>query len=127
MGPGVQIDVHGEIVPVELQSHIWLDWSVQPGLGSVSLKEVLPTVITPLNTGVLHSAIQLLSKIMKHNFIPSVVIMAGKVVVFFSSLLLLYLWFCSWQVLSYPCITVLLLDVRQLLPTGHLKLESQLQ
>ena len=79
MGKSTQINVYGEIIPVECQSHTWLEWSVQQGLGNISLKEVLPTVVVPLSAGVLHQALQLLRKIMKHNFIPAILIMAGGV------------------------------------------------
>ena len=79
MGEGIQIDAHGEMVPVEYQSHIWLDWSVQQGLGTISLKEVLPTVMVPLTSRIIHTAFRLL---MKHNFIPSILMMAGRIMFF---------------------------------------------
>ena len=100
MGEGVQIDAHGETVPVEHQSHIWLDWSVQQGLGTVSLKEVLPTVMVPL----IHTAFRLLSQLMKHNFIPSILMMSGRVMIFST--------FCTCDDPFYPCITPLFLAAR---------------
>ena len=57
MGQGLQIDVHGQIIPPERQSYIWLDWSVQQGLGNISMQEVLPTVEDVLEDQELSSAI----------------------------------------------------------------------
>ena len=45
MGEGMQIDAHVEIIPAESQAHTWLEWSVQQGLGNISLKEVLRNVL----------------------------------------------------------------------------------
>jgi hypothetical protein len=120
MGEGIQIDAHGEMVPVEYQSHIWLDWSVQQGLGTISLKEVLPTVMVPLTSRIIHTAFRLL---MKHSFIPSILMMAGRIM-FFS---LLHLCFCFWQDPFYPCITPLFLAAQLLLPKDLLRQGSRQQ
>ena len=45
MGEGMQIDAHVDIIPAESQAHTWLEWSVQQGLGNISLKEVLRNVL----------------------------------------------------------------------------------
>ena len=41
----MQIDAHVEIIPAESQAHTWQEWSVQQGLGNISLKEVLRNVL----------------------------------------------------------------------------------
>ena len=79
MGEGIQIDSDGVIVPAECQSHIWLNWSVEQGLGAISLRDVLPTIMLPLTSEVIEKAITMLSQLMKHNLIPSILMMAGRV------------------------------------------------
>lgn len=78
-GEGIHIDSEGVLIPQDAQEYIWLDWSVQQHLGTVTMKEVLPRVTVPLNTYSLHRAVQLLRAIMKHNFIPSLLVVAGGV------------------------------------------------
>ena len=70
LGNGIVINAMGEVVPIEDQPFIWFDWSVQQGLGTVLMKEVLPTIQIPLCINVLGKALEL-HTIMKHNFIPS--------------------------------------------------------
>ena len=79
LGECVQVDAHGQLISQEDLVYTWLDWSVQQGLGNVSLKEVLPTICLPLNTTILHRAVKLLQAIMKHNFIASTLMVAGAV------------------------------------------------
>ena len=52
---------------------------MQQRLGNVSMKEVLPTILLPLKTAILHRAVELLRVIMKHNFVPSILMVAGAV------------------------------------------------
>ena len=75
----VQIDSQGVLVPQSEQVYTWLGWSVQQGLGNVSLKEVLPTILTPLGTTILARVIELLRTVLKHNFILGILMVAGGV------------------------------------------------
>lgn len=77
LGDGVHINAEGALVPKEV--YIWLDWSVQQGLSNVSMKEVVPTILLPLSTTILHRAVELLRAIMRHNFIPAILMVAGSV------------------------------------------------
>lgn len=43
------------------------------------MKEVVPTILLPLSTTILHRALEILRAIMKHNFIPSILVVAGGV------------------------------------------------
>ena len=79
LGEGVHIDAQGTLVPTEEQVYMWLNWSVEQGLSNVSMKEVIPTIILPLSTTILHRAVELLHAIMKHNFIPAILMVAGGV------------------------------------------------
>ena len=79
LGDGIQVNSLGMLVPEEHQVLIWLEWSIAQGLGSITLKEVLPTIVFPLSTTALCRVMELLQHIMKHNFIPAILIIASGV------------------------------------------------
>ena len=89
LGEYVQIDEHGHAISLEDQCYTWLDWSVEQALGNVSMKEVVPTIHLPLKTAILQRAVELLRIIMKHNFAPSILMVAGALMsLHYSSLIL---------------------------------------
>ena len=69
----MQINAQGEAVSHEEQVYMCLKWSV--GLGNIS------KINLPLGTSTLSRATELLNIIMKHNFIPSILIIAGAVII----------------------------------------------
>ena len=80
MGKDVHISEDGSLLPKEERTFTRLDLLIEEGMKNISLKEVVPNVCTPLTPSVLHEVITSLKAIMKHNFIPSLLVVAGGIV-----------------------------------------------
>ena len=47
LGPDIQIDVDGNVIPPNERSHLWMDAIIHDGLCSVAPEEVLPVLLAP--------------------------------------------------------------------------------
>lgn len=57
LGKELQIDGEGQVVPEDECAYMWLDDTINETLSTISLEEVLPHIVIPLDTSVLHRCI----------------------------------------------------------------------
>ena len=78
LGPDIQIDVDGNVIPPNERSHLWMDAIIHDGLCSVAPEEVLPVLLAPFrpDTSFLHTLVE---DIREHNFFPSLLMAGGSV------------------------------------------------
>lgn len=79
MGSDLQVDGDGNVIPVNTSSYIWLDKVAFGEAGSISMRDLLPTIRAPLSTDVLSRLLSSLKVTMKHNFLSSLLVVAGGV------------------------------------------------
>ena len=77
LGEGVQINAEGELIPREEQVYVWLDWSIEQGLGN---EGVYANNSSPTQNTQCESSCTAASHCNEHKFIPSILVMAGSVV-----------------------------------------------
>lgn len=78
MGRDVQIDGDGNIMPLNTSPYIWLDKALGE-VGIIPVGDLLPSVVTPLSTDCLSRLVNILEVTMRHNFLSSLLIVAGGV------------------------------------------------
>ena len=79
MGRDVQIDGDGNIMPPNTSPYIWLDKLALGEVGSVPVGDLLPSIATPLSIDCLSRLVSILEVTMRHNFLSSLLIVAGGV------------------------------------------------
>ena len=79
LGKDLHIDGQGSTIEASERTHMWMDLTLQAGLGSITLQEFLPTIASPLGTEVLRKLVVNLRIVMCHNFLPAILVAAGAV------------------------------------------------
>ena len=77
MGSDLQVDGDGNVISANTSSYIWLDKVAFGEAGSISMRDLLPTIRAPLSTDVLSRLLSSLKVTMKHNFLSSLLVVAG--------------------------------------------------
>ena len=78
LGKDVIIDSDGKAIPQGQSQYIWLDATLL-GDSAIPSQEVMPSIQLPLSSSILEKLISLMEITLKHNYISSLLVVAGGV------------------------------------------------
>ena len=79
MGRDVHIDENGDVMVPDQSAYIWFDKGIVAETGKVPLVDLLPKITLPLSSDILSRLVSLLRVATKHNFVSSLLVVAGGI------------------------------------------------
>ena len=79
MGRDVHIDENGDVMVPDQSAYIWFDKGIDAETGKVPLVDLLPKITLPLSSDILSRLVSLLRVATKHNFVSSLLVVAGGI------------------------------------------------